>query len=60
MQALPRDTAHRKLALRLPRTEEALGTIVGEKGLDSLLKEVFHRSLGKQASNDVVDNIFAY
>ena len=59
MQALPKNTAHRKLALRLPRTEDVPDSIVGEKGPENLVK-AFQKSLGKQASSDVVDKVFAY
>ena len=57
VQALPKNTAHRKLALRLPRTEDTDDSIVGLKGPDNLVK-AFQKSLGKQASSDVVDKVF--
>ncbi|CAK0824284.1 unnamed protein product, partial [Prorocentrum cordatum] len=59
VQALPKNTTHRKLALRLSRVENETDSIVGEKGPDNLIK-AFQRSLGKQASSDVVDKVFSH
>ncbi|CAK0825958.1 unnamed protein product, partial [Prorocentrum cordatum] len=48
VQALPENSVHRKLALRLPRVEGEPDAIVGEKGPENL---------GKQASSDAVDKV---
>ena len=60
-QALPKGTAHRTLALKLPRGQDdkAVSAIAGEKAPMSLIA-ASKESLGEQVRSDAADKVWTY